>query len=162
MRKRFVRRGLLPAVAGCLLVLGLASGWAQGTHPAPTDGKGSDSAGGTDAGYRRDRFLVKAAPKAAEYLFEAAAAETVLPVEKIPVAALRAASHRHGVFQWEILFPDLPPGEEETEGLRRIFLLHCGPETDIPAAVEEFNRLTEWVEYAEPDRSKHVLPYGGR
>jgi thermitase len=64
------------------------------------------------------------------------------------ISAIDALNLEFGVTSMEVLVSD--PSIKALSNLSGIYLLHTGPQTDIPSAVEAYARLNE-VEYAQPN-----------
>ncbi len=106
--------------------------------------------------YTPGRIIVKLTPPAYEKIAPAMRGQDSIDPQELPIEPLRQVSQRFQVFSWKRLFP--PVSGEDPTGLRRIYLLTCDPQVDVPAAAGAFSALAEWVEYAEPDFLVEVQP----
>jgi hypothetical protein len=102
------------------------------------------------------RIIVKLRPNAAEQVARALGGQGSLTPEQVPVEPLRRISQEVQVQSWKPLFSN--PLKEDPSGLNRIFLLTCDPSVDVLEASRAFSALSEFVEYAEPDRIVEAQP----
>ena len=108
------------------------------------------SRSGKESRYVSGRIIVKLTPQAANQM----PLDEQIPVDRVPIPALKDVSQRYQVAYWKRMFPRV--SGSDPSGLGRIYAVVSDPSVDVLRAIQSFKDLSQDVEYAQPDRVYQV------